>query len=211
MRRACGPARAAGSWMSASRRRRKRPSAVSMCWSMSSGRNGASSGSGFDQPIIWFLRRWGRRCPSKNSRKPLSKSHFVTTTKTGKRTTELPLDHLQLPGNAACLALAARRTSSRMRLSAGNARNSPLMGQFGRYFLKQRQRNSLPFVGRSRLDFLEKQPSSRVEDDGVIGEPPIHVDGAADTLEFILQSPAGNPTPQCRTWPLFCPHRALRR
>jgi len=44
-----------------------------------------------------------------------------------------------------------------------------------------------PLAGRAGVDFLEHQPPGRVEHDRVVGEPPVHVDRAADALELVLE------------------------
>ena len=45
-----------------------------------------------------------------------------------------------------------------------------------------------PFTGFTRLDFLKDQSSGGVEKHGLVGKPPVHVDGAAGSLEFVLKS-----------------------
>ena len=45
-----------------------------------------------------------------------------------------------------------------------------------------------PLAGRAGLDLLEHQPPGGVQDDGVVREPPVHVDGAAGALELVLEA-----------------------
>ena len=45
-----------------------------------------------------------------------------------------------------------------------------------------------PFACYPRFNFLKNQSAGGVENDGVISESPIHVDGAAYPLEFVLQT-----------------------
>ena len=44
----------------------------------------------------------------------------------------------------------------------------------------------LPFAGRAGDNLLEQKPTGRIQDDGRICEPPVHVDGAANALELVL-------------------------
>ena len=46
----------------------------------------------------------------------------------------------------------------------------------------------LPFAGGPCLDVFEHQAARGIENDGIVGEPPVHVDGAAGALEIIVQA-----------------------
>ena len=52
----------------------------------------------------------------------------------------------------------------------------------------QKREKFLPLAGRTRGDLFEEQATGGIEDDGIIREPPIHVDGAAHALKVILHS-----------------------
>ncbi|EDY19680.1 hypothetical protein CfE428DRAFT_2856 [Chthoniobacter flavus Ellin428] len=54
--------------------------------------------------------------------------------------------------------------------------------------LFQEREKLLPFTGGARGHFFEEQTTRGVEDHGLIREPPVHVDRAADALEFILHA-----------------------
>ena len=61
------------------------------------------------------------------------------------------------------------------------------MGQLGRLLLEELE-EFLPFVGGAGDDFLEHEAAGGIEDDGVVGEPPVHVEGAAGALELVLEA-----------------------
>ena len=46
----------------------------------------------------------------------------------------------------------------------------------------------VPFVGGAGDDFLEHEASGGIEDDGLVGEPPVHVEGSAGALELVLEA-----------------------
>ena len=50
----------------------------------------------------------------------------------------------------------------------------------------QQSEKLLPLAGRAGDDFFEQESPGGIQNDGGIGEPPIHVNGAANTLKLIL-------------------------
>ncbi len=46
----------------------------------------------------------------------------------------------------------------------------------------------VPFVGGAGGDFFEHETAGGIENDGLVGEPPVHVEGAARTLELVLKA-----------------------
>ena len=54
--------------------------------------------------------------------------------------------------------------------------------------LLEQSEEFLPLAGFARLDILKHQPAGGVKQNGVVGEPPVHVDGAANSLELVLHA-----------------------
>src|SRR5947208_5755468 len=67
----------------------------------------------------------------------------------------------------------------------GDNEKKPVDGTIGAIFLQESEEFS-PFACLTRFDLLKHKTPSGVEQDGVVREPPIHVDGAADALKFVL-------------------------
>src|SRR5260370_39639972 len=69
----------------------------------------------------------------------------------------------------------------------GDDKEKAVDGAVGAVLLEEHE-ELLPFAGFAGLDVLEHQAASGVEQHGVVGEPPIHVDSATDALEFVLHA-----------------------
>src|SRR5258705_2372340 len=102
----------------------------------------------------------------------------------GKAHVEHALDDVKLLGDLAGFAgdIVSRILDKTV---GGNNKKETVDRAIGTVFLKEIQK-LLPLTLLAGFDLLEHEAAGGIEQHGVIGEPPIHVNGAADALKLVL-------------------------
>src|ERR1700719_2717403 len=103
-----------------------------------------------------------------------------------KTNVQLALDYLKLPGDFGGFAFHLRRRILDQTLHRDGQQQPVHWAVVPMLF--QEAEELTPFARYPRFNFLKNQSARGVENDRVISEPPIHVDGAAYPLEFVLQT-----------------------
>ena len=104
----------------------------------------------------------------------------------GETHVERALDDIELLGDLACLA-GNVGFGVLDEAVAGDDKQQAVDGTVGPVAFEEFEELG-PFVGLAGSDLLEHEPARGVEQNGAVGEPPVHVDGAADALHFVLQA-----------------------
>ncbi len=117
---------------------------------------------------------------------PIDEIAFGEQYENGETDVQFALNYPELARDFAGLPFHFLRGVADQALNRDREKES-VHGTIGPILFEQAQELS-PLARCPRLNLLENQAAGSVQDDRVIREPPIHVDGSTDALKFVLQS-----------------------